>query len=321
MATYIKVLIFSGIAIVGVVAGVFFFNPDKAQKIEDKVPEITSKKDTNENDTSVNPNPEDKKEGSNTNTNNAKLPTDKNNSSSKKTTPSKPKTTTEKKNDSNLSAPGNNPAIIKDDKNNIVAKKDGGSEDENSFSRDNSYPDYFKFEPNEDNKLKEPTKDTTIPENKVTTQDPTPIKTEDSTSKNETAPISDSSFDSYRKEVVRLVNIERGKVGAGNLSLDSQLSNIANKKSQDMIDKNYFDHQSPTYGSPFDMLKRFGVSYKSAGENIAMGQRTPQEVVTAWMNSKGHRENILNPSFNEIGVGIAKDSSSTIYWTQLFVGR
>ncbi len=62
------------------------------------------------------------------------------------------------------------------------------------------------------------------------------------------------------------------------------------QKSQDMIDNNYFSHNSPTYGSPFDMLKKFGISYKTAGENIAMGQKTPKEVVNAWMNSEGHRK-------------------------------
>ena len=88
-----------------------------------------------------------------------------------------------------------------------------------------------------------------------------------------------------------------------------------------MIDKNYFDHTSPTYGSPFDMMKQFGISYKSAGENIAMGQNSPKEVVTAWMNSPGHRANILNSSFTDIGVGIAKNSSGSIYWTQMFIGK
>ena len=70
-----------------------------------------------------------------------------------------------------------------------------------------------------------------------------------------------------------------------------------------MQTKNYFSHTSPTYGSPFDMMKAYGISYKSAGENIAMGQRSPEEVVQAWMNSQGHRENIMNPNFTHIGVG------------------
>ena len=81
------------------------------------------------------------------------------------------------------------------------------------------------------------------------------------------------SFSAYQKEVVDLVNIERAKAGLNPLTLDSSISNVATKKSQDMIDNNYFSHNSPTYGSPFDMLKKFGISYKTAGENIAMGQK------------------------------------------------
>ncbi|MCC0672307.1 sporulation protein [Clostridioides sp. ES-S-0145-01] len=128
------------------------------------------------------------------------------------------------------------------------------------------------------------------------------------------------NFSAYQKEVVDLVNVERSKAGLNPLTLDADVSNVATKKSQDMIDNNYFAHNSPTYGSPFDMLKKFGISYKTAGENIAMGQKTPKEVVNAWMNSEGHRKNILNPNYSKIGVGVAQKSSGSIYWTQIFVG-
>ena len=84
-----------------------------------------------------------------------------------------------------------------------------------------------------------------------------------------------------------------------------------------MHDKHYFDHNSPTYGSPFDMLTAFGVNYRAAGENIAMGYGTPQAVVDGWMNSPGHRANILNANFTQIGVGYVADGN---YWTQLFIG-
>ena len=84
-----------------------------------------------------------------------------------------------------------------------------------------------------------------------------------------------------------------------------------------MVDQNYFSHTSPTYGTPFQMLTSFGVSYRTAGENIAYGQRTPREVVTAWMNSPGHRANILNASYTQIGVGYVASGN---YWTQLFIG-
>ena len=128
-------------------------------------------------------------------------------------------------------------------------------------------------------------------------------------------------FAAFQKEVVRLVNVERQKQGLGKLSLNAKLSNVATLKSQDMINKNYFDHTSPTYGSPFDMMKQFNISYKTAGENIAKGQKTPAEVVKAWMNSQSHRENILNKNYTEIGIGVAKDANGTLYWTQMFIGK
>lgn len=120
-------------------------------------------------------------------------------------------------------------------------------------------------------------------------------------------------------EVIRLVNVERTKNGLAPLKENSELSKVASVKAQDMIDKNYFDHNSPTYGSPFDMMKKFGINYSAAGENIAYGQKTPEEVMTAWMNSPGHRSNILNSNFTEIGVGVAKDKNGTPYWVQMFI--
>jgi uncharacterized YkwD family protein/spore coat assembly protein SafA len=120
-------------------------------------------------------------------------------------------------------------------------------------------------------------------------------------------------------EVVRLVNIERAKHGLAPVKENWELSRVARYKSTDMKTKGYFDHYSPTYGSPFDMMKKFGFKFYSAGENIAMGQRTPQEVMTAWMNSPGHRANILKADFKEIGVGLARDGS--MYWTQMFMTR
>ncbi|WP_315168049.1 CAP domain-containing protein [Metaclostridioides mangenotii] len=128
------------------------------------------------------------------------------------------------------------------------------------------------------------------------------------------------NFSAQQKEVVDLVNVERSKAGLSPLTLDSEISSVATKKSQDMIDNNYFDHNSPTYGSPFDMMKKFGISYKTAGENIAMGQKSPKEVVNAWMNSEGHRKNILNANFSKIGIGVAQKGNGAIYWTQMFVG-
>ena len=130
-----------------------------------------------------------------------------------------------------------------------------------------------------------------------------------------------NGFSKEQVEVLNLVNKERKANGLKPLTLNKELSNVANIKSRDMIEKGYFDHTSPTYGSPFDMMKKFNISYNTAGENIAMGQKTPSEVMNSWMNSSGHRANILNSTYTELGVGIQKDSNGTIYWTQMFIDR
>ncbi|MEH7439614.1 CAP domain-containing protein [Neobacillus drentensis] len=122
----------------------------------------------------------------------------------------------------------------------------------------------------------------------------------------------------YVQQVINLTNAQRSKNGLPALKADTQLSGVAQKKSQDMQQNHYFSHTSPTYGSPFDMMRDFGVTYKSAGENIAQGQQTPQEVVTAWMNSEGHRKNILSPNFTHIGVGFEQTGK---HWTQMFIGK
>lgn len=133
-----------------------------------------------------------------------------------------------------------------------------------------------------------------------------------------TIPQKDTTASSYEKEVIRLVNEIRAKNGLGTLKEDWELSRVARYKSQDMKNNNYFSHTSPTYGSPFDMMKKFGISYTSAAENIAKGQKTPQEVVNAWMNSSGHRANILNKNYTHIGVGYVKSGN---IWTQMFISK
>ena len=130
-------------------------------------------------------------------------------------------------------------------------------------------------------------------------------------------PLTDSDVTDFEGEVARLVNEIRQKNGLGVLRENWELSRVARYKSQDMHDRGYFSHTSPTYGSPFEMMKKFGISYRTAGENIAMGYRTPQAVVDGWMNSEGHRANILNASFTQIGVGYYADGH---YWTQMFIG-
>ncbi|WP_233143970.1 CAP domain-containing protein [Lottiidibacillus patelloidae] len=122
----------------------------------------------------------------------------------------------------------------------------------------------------------------------------------------------------FESKVVELTNVERQKNGLPPLKVDTSLSSVARKKSDDMQAKNYFSHTSPTYGSPFDMIRDFGISYKTAGENIAKGQTSPQSVVNGWMNSEGHRKNILSKDFTHIGVGF---NDSGKYWTQMFIGK
>lgn len=122
-------------------------------------------------------------------------------------------------------------------------------------------------------------------------------------------------------QVIQLVNQERAKHGLKALKANWELSRVARFKSADMRDRNYFSHTSPTYGSPFDMIKAFGISFNAAGENIAAGQTTPQQVMKSWMESPGHRKNILSAQFTEIGVGYAQGGSHRHYWTQLFMTR
>ncbi|AGB41821.1 uncharacterized protein, YkwD family [Halobacteroides halobius DSM 5150] len=128
-----------------------------------------------------------------------------------------------------------------------------------------------------------------------------------------------TSLKAMEKKIVALVNQERQKQGLKPYQHNPKLSKVARTKAQDMVKNNYFSHTSPTYGSPFEMLSQFNVSYRTAGENIAQGQRTAQQVMNAWMNSPGHRRNILNQRFTQIGVGLAKDEDGTPYWVQMFI--
>ena len=127
----------------------------------------------------------------------------------------------------------------------------------------------------------------------------------------------ESTVSSYESGVIRLVNEIRQQNGLRPLAANWERSRVARYKSQDMRDNGYFSHNSPTYGTPFQMLSAFGLSYRTAGENIAKGHASPQAVVNGWMNSSGHRANILNASYTQIGVGYGAGGN---YWTQLFIG-
>lgn len=121
-------------------------------------------------------------------------------------------------------------------------------------------------------------------------------------------------------EVFNLINAQRTKNGLSALKIDSEVQNVARIKAQDMVNNNYFSHNSPIYGSPFDMLKSFKVSYKTAGENIA-GNSSNSAAVNAWMNSSGHKANILNSSFNYTGIGVVTGSKYGKIYVQMFIGK
>lgn len=121
-------------------------------------------------------------------------------------------------------------------------------------------------------------------------------------------------------ETVRLVNEERAKAGLAPLVVDPELTRLARLKSADMIEKNYFSHYSPTYGSPFDMMKAAGISYRIAGENLA-GARSVISAHEGLMASSGHRANILREAFTHIGVGVVRGGPYGYMFTQMFIGR
>lgn len=130
-------------------------------------------------------------------------------------------------------------------------------------------------------------------------------------------PVGGTTQTTFEDEVLRLVNIERKRYGLDPLVMSEELRKVARIKSTDMSNNNYLNHTSPTFGTPFEMLKSFDISYQVAAENIARGQVNAQEVVSAWLNSSGHRKNILTSNYKKIGIGY---NSNGHYWTQLFTG-
>jgi len=129
-----------------------------------------------------------------------------------------------------------------------------------------------------------------------------------------------SGISQEEQSLLNLINKARADAGVGALAFDMDLVKCARLKAKDMVDNNYFSHQSPTYGSPFDMMKQFGISFKTAGENIA-GNQTIEGAFKAWMNSEGHKKNILNGSFNYNGIGIVSSPTYGKILVQQFIGR
>lgn len=129
-----------------------------------------------------------------------------------------------------------------------------------------------------------------------------------------------SGYSADEKELLSLINAQRKAYGLPELSFDSELQRVAKAKAQDLVANNYFSHTSPTYGSPFDMMKSFRITYKTAGENIA-GNSSLSGAVDAWMNSTGHRENILNNAYNYTGIGIVDSPRYGKIMVQMFIGK
>ena len=129
-----------------------------------------------------------------------------------------------------------------------------------------------------------------------------------------------ASLSADEKEVFDLINKQRTNNGLSTLKIDEEVQRVARIKAQDMVDNNYFAHESPTYGTPFQMLKSFKISYKTAGENIA-GNSSNSAAVTAWMNSSGHKANILNGNYNYTGIGVVNSSKYGKIYVQMFIGK
>lgn len=150
------------------------------------------------------------------------------------------------------------------------------------------------------------------------TAQPTASPTSKPTAQPTSAPSSEREME---KEVLSLVNSVRAENGLSALSWAEDVANVARAHSSDMITRGFFSHTNPDGLSPFDRLRNNGISYRTAAENIAYGQRSASEVMNSWMNSSGHRANILNKNVTEIGVGAVKAQNGTIYWTQMFISR
>lgn len=206
----------------------------------------------------------------------------------------------EDNNEGNTNKPDDN---IEDDKNEDNDVENDTNDNQNGNNNDNNSEN----KPN-DNEINKPDiKPETKPEDN---NEQKPVLPEIDGTENENV------NSSYAQQVAKLVNVERSKEGLAPLTWNQQIGKAATVRAKEI--QTSFSHTRPN-GSHFaTVLKENGVSYRGTGENIAWGQRTPEQVVSAWMNSPGHRANIMNPSFKNIGVGYVENNSKTPYWVQLF---
>jgi uncharacterized protein YkwD len=158
----------------------------------------------------------------------------------------------------------------------------------------------------------------TPPPSTSTPPQPSPSAPPTSTAPSPSPTESQTGNAAFEAEVVTIVNQERAKVGCPAVTVDDRLTAAARAHSADMAARNYFSHTTPEGVDFATRITNAGYRWSGAGENIAKGQRTPQEVMTSWMNSDGHKANILNCGYKNLGVGVAADSSGTLLWTQDF---
>ncbi len=153
---------------------------------------------------------------------------------------------------------------------------------------------------------------------KQTNPTTTPMKPTQPTAPAPTPTTETNVGNSDENRILALTNAERQRNGLAPLRANSALMHQARIKAQDMVSNNYFSHQSPTLGSPFDQLRTAGIVYSTAGENIA-GNRSADSAFNSWMNSSGHRANILNGNFNQIGIGVVNGGPYGKMLVQMFI--
>lgn len=128
----------------------------------------------------------------------------------------------------------------------------------------------------------------------------------------------ESEFEDWAKQILTLTNAERARRNVPPLKWSDSLAELGQKHCDDMISRSFFAHENPDGETPFDRMKKAGISYWVAGENIAAGQYSPEAAMTSWMNSAGHMKNIMNPDFEYLGVAVRKGGKYGIYWAQEF---
>ncbi|MBU5592277.1 serine protease [Clostridium sp. MSJ-4] len=158
------------------------------------------------------------------------------------------------------------------------------------------------------------------PESQGTTPQGGTSQPEATTPKTPSAQTNASTLTDSEQQMIKLLNEARSQNNLAPLEVDMQLTNVARVKAQDMIDNNYFSHNSPKYGSPFDMMKAFKINFVQAGENIA-GNQSVENAENSLMNSPGHRQNILSPNYTHIGIGIKDGGPYGKMFSQMFISK